>query len=1004
MAKYYAATNPAFTGVQVGTIAQMPKDDSGNYFAPDGWMECNGRDLNPNEYLGLYQIIGNTYGGSTVSGDYPSLSGSFKVPDLRDRKLVGTGRLRPDGSSPQLEAHDGGGSSNIVGTTGGKNTLRLNDIAARVQVVQGSVQSTFNTSRTAQTGTTFHDGNLDVNTGYLSNYTLGTVPPHSHGTFYSTANDGGDTYDRTSPGGPSTGVRENPSNGPENNTPGNLGQSPPQYHSHYISWRQSILNTVSYHRGWGDSHGPEGQNSHLDGNIHYSGTTGYTQWKSIYCQNGDMANEGNISFNDGTATIKPTASQMQWVVNQSPVDGTQITFGLDVDLGLTTDPDIKPEFQTTAYMIFAGVSSSAYVAPPPTTGDNIPDQVAAFAIGVTTASADGTVTFNITGVDGAYTFDVEVLKTGGESVGANPINLDGTGTNVKTGYVLNDPVTMTLEAPSSGGTDAVYTINVKESNVTVMTTTATITYQAAPTLSLSAAPTQIQPSGSSVVTYSCPGATSITSNFGATTVTGGSVSVSPGSTTTYTMTATNAWGDTTRTVVVNVAAANAPIINMSVSPTSITAGETVVVSYTCGNADSYVAAGASPADSTWTTNADAAANIVSFSQSCTPTADTTYTVELSNANGNSTGSVQVTVAAVPLPTSTLTADINDIVVGNPDPNDDTEALLTWSTTGANTVSGSSTPTDSNWNPTTDSGNFLVKPDETTIYTLTATNASGSASASQTINVTAYPDITFTLQRGYVVDGSNPSYTCDTSTQTDHTHSITTWVCCEEEVTLGWSTTGTVDTITGTATYSGGGGPGFTVSGTSGTINNHKPVPTQNGNTDGGVDAVSDGRQTITYVISVTNSEGQTAEATIVVNVLRFGMTRSSDDHDNKIELQWAAGPYGRTNMTWSMQGIADGTTKYYSPADVRIGAQYNVQSIDNITHNTYVPFAKMTASNQISVEDSGSSGHWAYYTGDASEDTDYDDLVVTSNMGSWNGATTDGNTAATGNFNWTAPD
>ena len=50
----------------------MPKDDTGAYYAPDGWMECNGRTINPNEYLGLYQVIQNTYGGS-ASGDFLTL-------------------------------------------------------------------------------------------------------------------------------------------------------------------------------------------------------------------------------------------------------------------------------------------------------------------------------------------------------------------------------------------------------------------------------------------------------------------------------------------------------------------------------------------------------------------------------------------------------------------------------------------------------------------------------------------------------------------------------------------------------------------------------------------------------------------------------------------------------------------------------------------------------------------------------------------------------------------
>ena len=106
---------------------------------------------------------------------------------------------------------------------------------------------------------------------------------------------------------------------------------------------------------------------------------------------------------NGNALIKPTASMLQWNVQYSPVDATQITYGLDVDLGLDGTPDLQPEYQETSYMIFAGVSSSAYTAPPaPPAGDTVPDQVGPFNIGVTTASGDAVVTFVLNGVSSNY--------------------------------------------------------------------------------------------------------------------------------------------------------------------------------------------------------------------------------------------------------------------------------------------------------------------------------------------------------------------------------------------------------------------------------------------------------------------------------------------------------------------------------------------------------------------------------------------------------------------------
>ena len=66
----------------------MPKDENGDYFAPAGWQECNGRSLNPNEFYALYEIIGTTYGGDMAGSTYGQFTGTFKVPDLRDRKAL----------------------------------------------------------------------------------------------------------------------------------------------------------------------------------------------------------------------------------------------------------------------------------------------------------------------------------------------------------------------------------------------------------------------------------------------------------------------------------------------------------------------------------------------------------------------------------------------------------------------------------------------------------------------------------------------------------------------------------------------------------------------------------------------------------------------------------------------------------------------------------------------------------------------------------------------------
>ena len=144
-------------------------------------------------------------------------SGTFKVPDLRDRKaVIGTGRIRPeDASSAQLEGHLGGPSgygTDICGTYGGKNVMRISDVASRVQVIGNPSISLNPTSPTMSTNLV---GNsyLEVASGSISTHTAQNYPSHTHDpgfTVISTPGSGGSqTLDRTSPGNGNTGVNSN---------------------------------------------------------------------------------------------------------------------------------------------------------------------------------------------------------------------------------------------------------------------------------------------------------------------------------------------------------------------------------------------------------------------------------------------------------------------------------------------------------------------------------------------------------------------------------------------------------------------------------------------------------------------------------------------------------------------------------------------------------------------------------------------------------------------------
>lgn len=71
-------------GSFIGEIRAFPYT-----FVPNGWMECDGRELNIYQYQVLFAVIGCTYGGDNVS--------KFNLPDLRGQAILNFGR-NPSGS------------------------------------------------------------------------------------------------------------------------------------------------------------------------------------------------------------------------------------------------------------------------------------------------------------------------------------------------------------------------------------------------------------------------------------------------------------------------------------------------------------------------------------------------------------------------------------------------------------------------------------------------------------------------------------------------------------------------------------------------------------------------------------------------------------------------------------------------------------------------------------------------------------------------------------------
>jgi microcystin-dependent protein len=72
---------------------------AGNY-APENWVLADGRALNVKDYQVLFALIGTIYGGDGVN--------TFKVPDLRSRLPLGTGKTLSNSNQTYALGNTGG--------------------------------------------------------------------------------------------------------------------------------------------------------------------------------------------------------------------------------------------------------------------------------------------------------------------------------------------------------------------------------------------------------------------------------------------------------------------------------------------------------------------------------------------------------------------------------------------------------------------------------------------------------------------------------------------------------------------------------------------------------------------------------------------------------------------------------------------------------------------------------------------------------------------------------
>src|SRR5438094_14838 len=232
---------------------------------------------------------------------------------------------------------------------------------------------------------------------------------------------------------------------------------------------------------------------------------------------------------------------------------------------------------------------------------------------------------------------------------------------------------------------------------------------------LVASPTTIQPGQSSTLTWTTDDADHAYLN-GVEVSRYGSKTVSPASTTTYTLVAVNGTLKDSSSVTVTVSGTApppppvaTPTALLTPASATIVSGQSVTLTWATTNATSV------------TMNGGAVG--ANGSQSYSPTVTTTYTLVASNSAGSVTDTTTVTVNA-PMPTALINAMPMSIQSGQ-------SSTLQWSSSNATTVMLNGSAVNA-------SGSRTVMPTATTTYTLVASNATGSVQSAVTVTVTAPP--------------------------------------------------------------------------------------------------------------------------------------------------------------------------------------------------------------------------------------------------------------------------
>ena len=375
------------------------------------------------------------------------------------------------------------------------------------------------------------------------------------------------------------------------------------------------------------------------------------------------------------------------------------------------------------------------------------------------------------------------------------------------------------------------------------TATVSVTVNPAPSLTVNATPSSICQGNSA--TLSASGASTYSWTDGTNNYSGNSITVTPTSNTTYTVTGTI--GTCSATAAVTVTVNPSPSLTVNATPSSICQGNNAILS--ASGANTY----------SWT---DGTNNYSGNSITVTPTSNTTYTV--TGTIGTCSATAAVTVTVNPSPSLTVNATPSSICQGN-------NAIL--SASGANTYS---------WTDGTNnySGNSItVTPTSNTTYTVTGTIGTCSATATVSVTVNATPTLTVNATDNQLCTGESATLTANGANTYNWSHSLgsgssktvsptsTTTYTVTGISAEGCSNTASISiTVNPVPNVSANASPNTICIGGSSTLSASGANTYSWSNGSSGASITVSPSSTTTYTVTGTSTAGCTNTATVTVNV------------------------------------------------------------------------------------------------------------------------------------------